>query len=41
MSNGTIHKDGSPGGLVLVFEGNKLNFKREGEGEATLKTVLV
>lgn len=41
MNSGTIAIAGSPAGLALTFEGIKLKFKREGEGEATLKTALV
>ena len=40
MNSGTIPMDGSPAGLALTLEGIKLKFKREWEGEATLKTVL-
>lgn len=41
MNSGIIPIDGSPGGLALTFGGMKLKFKREGEEEAILKTVLV
>lgn len=40
MNKGTVPMDGSQAGIASTFEDMKLKF-REGEGEPTLKTLLV